>query len=558
MINFWRSLILKIENIPLTFWQSVLLIYTASFFRTFLENYSNSANVGRIAGLIDTFFAIPIWFFTVFLTIFILLRILTKERIEIISRLLIVSSFTILIPPIIDLIVQRGYAVPYVLFTGSFSDLFKSFLTFGGAVPNATSGATLGLKIEILIGMLAVGFYVFYKTKKWWRAILGVFLFYVIIFLFASSLSLIFEIKNLATGNSQTFNAKNISNFYYLDEPINSRTNYNYRTFIVDKNNLAVTRFEDIKNQYSITLSITCLLIAVFLLGWWFWIYDKKKFWAVIKNFRPLRIIPYFFLISLGIVLGIEFSGRHPIGSLFDFLSFISLFLAFLFTGFFLVWENDQYDIEIDKITNQQRPLVKKIFSLEEWRTIKYLFLLIALNFAFLLGLYQFIFIILFLSVYHIYSAPPLRLKRFLGISSLLVAVGALIPVWMGFFLSSGTENFKVFPAKYIFGILAIVFLGENVKNLKDIEGDRKNKIHTLPVVLGEEKGKLTAGILTFFSTLLIPVIFFMNVYAFFTAVFFGVVFFFMINRKDFKEKYFLLSYAVFVFFFVIEYFLLK
>ena len=61
----------------------------------------------------------------------------------------------------------------------------------------------------------------------------------------------------------------------------------------------------------------------------------------------------------------------------------------------------------------------------------------------------------------------------------------------MGFFMTAGTENLKVFPAKYIFGILGIFFLVENAKNIKDIEGDKKEGIKTLPVVLGEKWGKL-------------------------------------------------------------------
>lgn len=542
----------------MTFWQAVLLIYIASFFRVFLEAYANTASANFMAGIIDTFFAIPAWFFAVFLSIFILLKIFTDEKIEKISRLIIVSSFAILIPPIFDLITNRGCAVPYVLFTGNFSELLKSFLTFGGSAANATPGATLGLKIEILIGILAIGSYIFYKTKKWRRAVLGAFVFYAIIFLFASSLSIVFEIKNLATGNKQQFNSQTIINFYTLQEPIKSKTNYNYRTFIVDKKSSIDSKIEDAKTQYGITLALCCLLVAVFMAGWWFWFYSRQKFLAVIKNFRLFRIIPYYFLISMGIYLGMEFSRQNPVGSLFDFISFASLFLGFLFAGLFSVWENDEIDIEIDKISNPDRPLVKDELTKNEWKNIKYLFLLISLNFAFLLGLYQFIFTLSFLAIYHIYSAPPLRLKRFPGISSLLVSIGALIPVWMGFFLSAGTENFKDFPVKYTFGILAIVFLVENVKNLKDIEGDKKAGIKTLPAILGEEKGKLVVAVLAFLSILLIPITFFMNVYTFFTAMFFGVVLFFTINKKNFKERYFSLIYSIFAAAFILEFFLLK
>ena len=85
--------------------------------------------------------------------------------------------------------------------------------------------------------------------------------------------------------------------------------------------------------------------------------------------------------------------GRHPLGSLFDLISIISVFLALLFAWLFSVWENDEVDIDIDKISNQNRPLaVEETLSKEEWRDLKYIFLAYSLSFAFLSGFYTFIF----------------------------------------------------------------------------------------------------------------------------------------------------------------------
>ncbi len=255
----------------------------------------------------------------------------------------------------------------------------------------------------------------------------------------------------------------------------------------------------------------------------------------------------------LGIYLGIKFAGRNPLGSLFDFLSFAALFLSLLSAWLFSVWENDEADREIDQISNPDRPLLKKELTIEEWRNIKYLFLFLALSFAFLGGLYLLTFTLLFLIIYHFYSAPPLRLKRFFGISSLLIAGNALIAVWMGFFMAVGTENLRAFPIKYIFGILIIFFLAEHVKNLKDIEGDKKNGIQTLPVLLGPKKGKLITGIFVFFATLLTPIVFYPHIITLATAIFFGIILFFIINAKKFKEKYVFIVYFIFAAVFISE-----
>lgn len=551
MIKMLKTIIEKIENSQMSFWQGILLIYIASFFRGFLESFTNSDNQNRLMGVIDTFFHYPLWFAGLFLFVFILLKILIREKIEKISRLGAVFSFIIILAPVLDLIIHKGQQVRYAFIVGSFSDLVKSFFTFLGSIDGGALGATIGIKIEILMALIFAGYYIFYKTKKISRSTTGVVFIYLLIFLFAVLPIIIFGIHNLAIGNEQPITYRAINDFYYQQEPA-SAFGFN-KTFILDRNNFESPKIQNIKNQYSITVSIILLLIDVLLLGWWFFLYDKKKFFSMIKNFRYLRLIHYLLMIVVGIFFGIMFAGRNPIESLFDFLSFVSLFLSFLFAAFFCIWENDEIDVEIDKISNQGRPLVKKDFLITEWRDTKYLFLFLAFNFAFLTGLYTLIFISLFLTIYHIYSAPPLKLKRFLGISSFLIAVNALIAVWMGFFMSAGTENFKAFPLKYIFGILIIFFLAENVKNLKDIEGDKKNGVKTLPVILGEEKGKLVIGGLCFLSALLVPFVFYMSTYTFFTAVVFGTVLFFLVTKKKFQEKYIFITYFIFTAVFVFE-----
>jgi 4-hydroxybenzoate polyprenyltransferase len=116
----------------------------------------------------------------------------------------------------------------------------------------------------------------------------------------------------------------------------------------------------------------------------------------------------------------------------------------------------------------------------------------------------------------------------------------------MGFFISAGTETLNIFPTKYILGILLIFLLVENVKNIKDIEGDKKEGIKTLPVIFGEKKSKLIMGICLFLATLMVPFIFYFNLYTFLLAIFFGIILFFLTNRKNFEEKYLFITYFIF------------
>lgn len=552
LIKKIQDFIEKIENIDITFLGGVFLLFIIMFFRTFLENYANSLNLYHMSGIIDTFFHYPLWFSIIFLSIFIITQILTKEKIAKIAKIITIFSLVLITPPIIDLIFNKIHQTPYIFIIGNYSELFKSFITYlgGGAVG-------IGIRTEVAFALFSLGFYIFYKTKKIKKAFLGIFLLYSTIFVMLAIPTFIFSIQNKITNEYPLVNKSNIIDFWYNKEPINAITAN--RTFILEHNNYSQPDFypssiTQVLNQNSITLSIILLIINVILLGWCLFLYSSKKFFVVVKNFRYLRIIHYFIMVSIGIYWGIKILERNPIGSLFDLMSFISLFLAILFAWLFAVWENDEVDIEIDKISNQNRPLVEEgsQISLEEWGNLKFIFLTFSLMFAFLNGLYSFIFILLFIFIYHIYSTPPLKLKRFLGISSLLIGINALLAVLIGFFLSAGTENLSAFPVKYTFGILGIFLLVENVKNIKDIEGDRKEGIKTLPVLLGEKLGKLIVGFCLFFGALLVPFIFYLNLYTFWLAIFFGLILFFLTNKQNFKEKYIFLAYFVYIIIFFI------
>lgn len=113
--------------------------------------------------------------------------------------------------------------------------------------------------------------------------------------------------------------------------------------------------------------------------------------------------------------------------------------------------------------------------------------------------------------------------------------------------MTAGTENLRAFPTKYTFGILAIFLLAENMKNIKDIEGDKKEGIKTLPVVFGKRWGKLIVGFCLFLGSLLVPLIFYLNVYTLYVGIFFGSILFFLANKKDFKEKYIFLTYFIYI-----------
>lgn len=541
------SFIARLENTRVSFWEAVFLLYGIFFIRTFLENFANSGNFYHMSGVIDVFFHYPIGFSIVVIASFMLTAWLTGERIEKTAKVSVLLSFIVIIPPIIDLLINAGGQIPYIFISGSWSELLRSFVTYfgGGAVG-------LGIKTEVALALLGIGIYIFHKTGRIARAIAGALILYVIIFAFLSTPAILFGLQNKISGAGWPMDIPSMTNFYFYQEPRLSQTGF--RTLIMENDNFAYPLAKNVQNQYSLTLAIFFLLVHAVLYFWCLFLYSSKKFFAVLKNFRFLRILHYFLLAGAGIIIALVLFGRSTINSMFDLLSFMSLFLAILFAWLFAVWENDEVDVAIDKISNAERPLAinEPVISLEEWQGLKYSFLAYALAFAFLSGLYTLTFIVLFIFLYHIYSVPPLRFKRFLGLSSLIIAANALLAVLLGFFFASGTENLNAFPLRYALGTFLIFLLGENVKNIKDIEGDKRENMRTLPVILGERKGKIAAGLGVFLAALLVPFFFGLNIYTFIAALIFGSILFRLCIRENFKEKYIFWTYFIYAFVFLI------
>jgi len=74
------------------------------------------------------------------------------------------------------------------------------------------------------------------------------------------------------------------------------------------------------------------------------------------------------------------------------------------------------------------------------------------------------------------------------------------------------------------------------IKDLKDIEGDRMDGIYTIPVIFGEEKGRLIIGSGVFAS--FVASVFILNeLNAFWWAIIFGAMAFLTVISKKIKAK---------------------
>lgn len=530
-----KNFLEKIENYKISFGSIILIFYFAIFLRSFLEGFSNSNNLGMTTGFIDTFIHFPVWFITVFVGIAIVISVFTKKHISSILKLISFCSFIIVLPPIIDLIFYTN-KVGYFYIVGTPYELIRQYLSL---LLN-TKALSIGIKIEIIIVLSSIFYYVYLNTKSFFRSIVATVLSYTIIFLMVALPNLVYVIYGLFY-KMPSLSSINLNNYFFpinlVDQIFISRA---YLSDVI----LGGVRFGMNQNLFSILMSQASLLIGILVsIPASILYFGKDKFLEIIKNFRFLRVGHYFFLVVLGIIFGQKYFNT-PF-NLYDYLSIICMFLGLFFAWLFAVWENDEIDRDIDTLSNPERPLIKGNFSTVEWKNTKQYFLILSILLATITGYTSLIIILAFIIIYHIYSIPPLRLKRYPIVSSALIGVNACLAYLLGFTFVSGDKPFETVSMTVLFGIFIFYLCVENIKNLKDIKGDMVDNILTIPVIFGEYRGKIITWALVFLGTFSVPLFIFPENNIFWVAPILGAVTYFFIVKENYKEKPLFIFYLI-------------
>ena len=159
-----------------------------------------------------------------------------------------------------------------------------------------------------------------------------------------------------------------------------------------------------------------------------------------------------------------------------------------------------------------------------------------------------------FLCTVTVYSAKPLRLKRHFIFSSILIGIGSIAAAMAGFFLVSPDQHVSAFPVKAIVIIGIAYALLSNLKDIKDYEGDKKENMHTLPVVFGLEKSKKIIAFLCSLVIVAVPLI--LKIYSILPiSIAISLFLFYLFTKKKYQEKYIFLTiflFAIVLFFAVI------
>lgn len=174
--TFFMRVVHRIETEASSLQRYVLLFFAILVLRLTLEFFSNN----RLFTLADVIH-ISLWFMFIVLAFLIQLHLFSGEEIRRVFKLVITCFSIALTAPLIDIFVSRGVGVKmnYLALNG-WQEVVFSYFTIGGA--SLSRGATWGIRIEIVILVVASFNYVYIKTKQLVRALLAAFSIYTVLF----------------------------------------------------------------------------------------------------------------------------------------------------------------------------------------------------------------------------------------------------------------------------------------------------------------------------------------------------------------------------------------
>jgi len=393
------------------------------------------------------------FYIMVFLAGSLLLSLIGKLPILQTTRISSAGFFLIVMPPLIDRFISLrlepySYLLPH--------EFLKNFFTFFLFTPKAG----LGIKVEILTILGLSSLYISLKTRSVGRVLLAGLSLYVLIALSVTP-RLLIPIPQI-TGASIWGARHLIHAFVYL---------------------------------------IISLVLGLIYLGR----IEKELPKAIFQELATLRTLHFVVMVWAGayVHLGLNLV-QFPYSLA---LLFASVLMVLLWLSALLL--NNASDLEIDRITNRRRPLVKG-----QIRPSLYIHLSLVLGIIILGGSVIFkmtTFFLMFLALLSsvAYSLPPLRLRRKIW-SPIFIGWGSCLSFLVGYFM--GTPLIELSLPKDVFLLALVIFiafsLGPLTKDLKDYQGDRQYGVKTLFTVFGRQKGKRIVTVLLSIS-LLVPVFIF-------------------------------------------------
>lgn len=501
---------------PLLVFLGIFLGFVACriFIEYFLATSSKiSAHEIIIAYLHDVYF-----FSISLLIIWIFISLITKTNPKNLSCIFVWGTFLIIIPPVIDMIFTGGSVFWSFYILGGIREILVNFLTFFSHLPSGI--VYFGTKISFFVSILFIAFFVFMKTKNYYKSILGLLGSYIILFFMSAFPSFLFFIFSILSKDRDLDNirAYHIAQFFGFPQKI-----------------MGISP-QVVKYSFAYNLNLVFFPLLICILIIFFFLISYDKFSAIRKNLRLPQVIYHSGLFFIGIGLGyLDFSKNFSL-DIFSILAVVTILLCVWLSWIASVIINDTYDFKIDTISNPQRPLPKKLFNIDEYIGLGIFCFILAFIGALSLGYTFAILIFVYQFLAWLYSGSTFRLKKIPFFATFISAVASLMILFLGYVLISDDQTIHTLSWRIILLLLITYTISLPIKDFKDIEGDRSDKIWTIPVIFGEKKARLIVAINIFISYIL-SVFFLSELSLFWWALLFGIITFLIVVNEKIKPR---------------------
>ena len=161
--------------------------------------------------------------------------------------------------------------------------------------------------------------------------------------------------------------------------------------------------------------------------------------------------------------------------------------LAGLCVNVYIVGINQLEDVEIDRVNKPYLPIAAGDMTREQGRVLVAAAGIVPVALALTQGPLELAAVLAGLAVGTAYSVPPLRLKRFPALASLSISGVRSVVVNLGVFAHFGTPIPAPVWALTLF-VVPFAFAIAILKDVPDIEGDRRFRVMTLSVRMGARR----------------------------------------------------------------------
>ena len=457
-----------------------------------------------------------LFFFLSFALVWLVLSISLKKKPFDLSYLMLWASLAIIFPPLFDLARTGGEVFWSFYLFSSPQELFLQYVTIFGHLPSGI--VYFGTKITFIIGILCLSAVVFIKTKKPLRTLFTAIGTYSGLFLMAAFPSL----------------------FFYLMAVIEKKNLLAVQSFEVAqffaRTKIFGIELADPAYALAHNLNLIYFLLAVAFLGYFFWKSEGKIFWATLRNLRYPQIFFHSGLLFFGLGVGFLAYPENLNLDLFSALAFLVVWLSVLLAWEASVVANDLFDYRVDLISNRDRPLQTGFFTAEKYAQFGAMLFFLSFIGGMLVHYKLGILLLVYQILAWFYSAEPFRLKRFPLVASFMSAITVLSVFFAGFILVSPAQNLEQLAWRIVFLLLTAYTLSFPIKDFKDIEGDRKDGVRTIPVIFGEKNGRLIVGA-GIFSSYILSIFFINEMRLFWWAIMLGSISFLVMNDQKIHPR---------------------